>query len=104
MRASEERELIVFALKRAAADAPVEMSWRFNELIEKHDAVLSDPSVDTVGKSARGQSATAKAAALKAFPGTGTQRGLILDGIAVAGSHGMIDEEMTRLPGVRDTA
>ena len=55
---------------------------------------LSNPSVDAEGKSRADSHNTAKTAALKATPRTGTQRRQVLDFIATCDEEGATDEDI----------
>lgn len=65
--------------------------------------LLPDPTEDRIGKFHAAAGVTERAAAVKTYPRTGTQRGLILDAIA-ASEDGLIDEELAAIPGITDTA
>lgn len=85
---SDMPELEIYALFDAAAEM-------IDALIE--GSALADPTEDGV---ILGSKAASRAAALLAFPRSGTQRYRVLNVIAGVGEHGVTDERIQRLLGM----
>lgn len=68
------------------------------------DEALPDPERNARGRTHRDGHPTERAAALAAYPRTGTQRRLILDAIAASGDRGMTHDELALIPDVSDRA